>query len=346
MNKEKPMSSKNRDILIHLLGSIAFLSIPIFSSPDFNTGKNLWTITPFLNNFCVQFLLLVFFYINHYVLLPFFYFKEKKVVYSIFILLFLIIILKVPDYFFPFEIHKPNMPSMNRMEPPKFDFHFIREGFIQFILVIVISFLIKLNKRYDDLKDQKQVAEISYLKAQINPHFLFNTLNSLYALTIQKSDLAPIAVLKLSGIMRYVVTESSQEFVTLEKEINYISDYIQLQKIRLDESVNFKYEIKGQLLNKSIAPLILIPFIENAFKYGINPDEDSFIHISIETDEKYIILDVENSIVNSIVDEASKTEEGLRNTQKRLEIIYPNKHELTINETEKKYEVTLKIDLT
>jgi LytS/YehU family sensor histidine kinase len=243
-------------------------------------------------------------------------------------------------------MHKPNAFSRNRMEPSKFDFHFIKEGLIQFVLVIVISFLIKLNKRYDDLKNEKQVAEISYLKAQINPHFLFNTLNSLYALTIQKSDLAPVAVLKLSGIMRYVVTESSQEFVTLEKEINYISDYIQLQKIRLDESVNFKYEIKGQLLNKSIAPLILIPFIENAFKYGINPDEDSFIHISIETDEKYITLEVENSIVNTTVDETSKTEEGLRNTKKRLEIIYPDKHELTIHESEKKYDVTLKIDLT
>ncbi|HRG18523.1 MAG TPA: histidine kinase [Flavobacterium lutivivi] len=340
------MSVNNRNILIHILGSIAFLSFPIFSSPDFNTGKNLWIITPFLNNFCLQFLLLIFFYINHYILLPNFYFKDKKFIYLIFILLFLIVILKVPDYFFPFEIHKPNAFSSNRMEPPKFDFHFIREGLIQFVLVIVISFLIKLNKRYDDLKNEKQVAEISYLKAQINPHFLFNTLNSLYALTIQKSDLAPVAVLKLSGIMRYVVTESSQEFVTLEKEINYISDYIQLQKIRLDESVNFKYETKGQLLNKSIAPLILIPFIENAFKYGINPDEDSFIHISIETDEKYITLEVENSIVNTTVDETSKTEEGLRNTKKRLEIIYPDKHELTIHESEKKYDVTLKIDLT
>ena len=315
------MSVNNRNILIHILGSIAFLSFPIFSSPDFNTGKNLWIITPFLNNFCLQFLLLIFFYINHYILLPNFYFKDKKFIYLIFILLFLIVILKVPDYFFPFEMHRPNSFSRNRMEPSKFGFHFIKEGLIQFVLVIVISFLIKLNKRYDDLKNEKQVAEISYLKAQINPHFLFNTLNSLYALTIQKSDLAPVAVLKLSGIMRYVVTESSQEFVTLEKEINYISDYIQLQKIRLDESVNFKYEIKGQLLNKSIAPLILIPFIENAFKYGINPDEDSFIHISIETDEKYITLEVENSIVNTTVDETSKTEEGLRNTKKRLEII-------------------------
>ncbi len=241
------MSVNNRNILIHILGSIAFLSFPIFSSPDFNTGKNLWIITPFLNNFCLQFLLLIFFYINHYILLPNFYFKDKKFIYLIFILLFLIVILKVPDYFFPFEMHRPNAFSRNRMEPSKFGFHFIKEGLIQFVLVIVISFLIKLNKRYDDLKNEKQVAEISYLKAQINPHFLFNTLNSLYALTIQKSDLAPVAVLKLSGIMRYVVTESSQEFVTLEKEINYISDYIQLQKIRLDESVNFKYEIKGQL---------------------------------------------------------------------------------------------------
>ena len=152
-------------------------------------------------------------------------------------------------------------------------------------------------------------------------------------------------MLKLSSIMRYVVTESSQDFVALEKEINYIKDYIELQKLRLDDSVLLSFEIHGSAMGRAIAPLILIPFIENAFKYGINPDENSFIKIDITIENQSLLMNVKNSMAATEIEEEFKTQEGLKNTQKRLELIYPGKYELEVQEGNKIYDFNLKIDL-
>jgi len=216
---------------------------------------------------------------------------------------------------------------------------------IPFLLVIALAFLIKINAQLNEIHDEKLNAEVSYLKAQINPHFLFNTLNSLYALTLQKSNDAPNAVLKLSSIMRYVVTESSQDFVALDKEINYIKDYIELQKLRLDSNATLTFEVKGNTTGRAIAPLILIPFIENAFKYGINPDENSSIEIKIDIENQTLQMKVKNTIVASEIDEELKTQEGLKNTQKRLDLIYTGKYDLEVHENENVYDVNLKIEL-
>ena len=162
---------------------------------------------------------------------------------------------------------RPN-ESYHFPQPREHSELFDAQFLIPFLLVIALAFLIKITNRLNEINTEKRNAEVSYLKAQINPHFLFNTLNSLYALTLQKSNEAPIAVLKLSGIMRYVVTESNREYVPLEKELNYIKDYIALQKLRLDPNVSLVFEIDGEPFGKAIAPLLLIPFIENAFKYG------------------------------------------------------------------------------
>jgi LytS/YehU family sensor histidine kinase len=145
--------------------------------------------------------------------------------------------------------------------------------------------------------------------------------------------------------MRYVVTESSQDFVTLDKEINYIKDYIELQKLRLDNSVMLTFDIHGTTTGRAIAPLILIPFIENAFKYGINPDKDSYIKIAIEIQNQSLSMSVKNSIVASEIDEGFKTEEGLKNTQKRLDLIYSGKYDLEVIEDGKEYGVNLRIEL-
>jgi hypothetical protein len=275
------MTKVNRTLFLHIIGSLAFLSIPILSSPDFNTGQNLFTINPFLQNFSRTLFLLFFFYLNYYVFLPKLYFSNKKLYFFITILLCFLLIYTVSNLLFPFDF-QPKMNNGNKppIKPNQF-FHFFESGFFQFIIVVTLSYLLKINQRFETIKQEKQLAEISYLKAQINPHFLFNTLNSLYALTITKSDEAPNAILKLSNMMRYVVTESSQDFVPLSKEINYIKDYIALQKLRMNEDVNFSFNYKGDEVGKSIAPLIIIPFIENAFKYGLNPDEESEIRIEI-----------------------------------------------------------------
>lgn len=348
---------QNKNFFLHLLGSISFLSLPILLSPDFNTGQNLFTINPFLNHFSQQILLLVFFYLNYYWLVPHYFLGKKPTLYYYLINgLCIALILFIPSYFFPFHeggdktVPTEMINNLHRMEKfPKrrngfFD-PFMEGGLFKSGLILGLSYLLKMNQRFSELKNEKLSAEVSYLKAQINPHFLFNTLNSLYALTLQKSDEASKAVLKLSGIMRYVVVESSKEHVSLSKEINYIEDYIELQKLRLDESVNLKVNIEGDSNNKQIAPLVLIPFIENAFKYGINPDEQSYISILIKIFENELYLEVENSIVNAEISEEFKTEQGIENTLKRLEFIYPKKHQFRVFESETVYTIQLKIYL-
>lgn len=339
------MTAKTRTIFLHVLGTLAFLSIPIFSSPDFNTGQNLFAITPFLQNFSRTVFLLLFFYLNYYVLLPKLYFSNKKILFFIIISICFIAIYMGSNVLFPFDF-QPKIENGNKppMKPNQL-FHFFESGFFQFIVVVFLSYLLKLNQRFETIKQEKQLAEISYLKAQINPHFLFNTLNSLYALTITKSDEAPNAVLKLSSMMRYVVTESSQEFVPLSKEINYIKDYISLQKLRMNDDVNFSFKCIGDVNGKAIAPLILIPFIENAFKYGLNPDEDSEISIDIAVVDFNLTLVTKNKMVVHELPEDMKTETGIENTKKRLEFIYPNKHLLEISELENEFIIRLNINL-
>ena len=146
------MTKATRNIILHILGSIAFLSIPIFSSPDFNTGQNLFHIAPFLQNLTRYFLLLIYFYLNYYYLLPKLYFHNKKIIFFVITLLGLILILKIPEVIFPFDFHHsfPQRPSEMRREPPKMLFHFVEGGFFQFLFVIIISYLFKINQHFDN----------------------------------------------------------------------------------------------------------------------------------------------------------------------------------------------------
>jgi len=340
------MTNTTRFYLINLLGCFAFLSIPVFSSPDFGLGWQMIYINPFQKSFVRFVLLLILFYTSYYYFVPKLYFNQKKWLFGLALIVSYLALISITNAIFGSHQFMPRPNSNHNFPQPRehselFDAQFL----IPFLLVIALAFLIKITNRLTEINDEKRNAEVSYLKAQINPHFLFNTLNSLYALTLQKSDEAPNAVLKLSSIMRYVVTESNQEYVTLDKELNYIKDYIALQKLRLDQNVSLAFKIEGEPFGKAIAPLILIPFIENAFKYGINPDTESYIHIDILIENQNLKLSVKNPKAATEVDEALKTEEGLKNTQRRLDLMYAGKYTLTVVEDEKTYDVTLKIDL-
>lgn len=343
------MKKKTLFLLLQFFGILAFLSIPIISSPDFSYGLvKLVTIPPFQRSFLSYVLLLLFFYFNYYYFIPKFYFNQKKTFYVALLILCFLLFLSLPNLIIPIDFtnlaknpHFKNRPIPHKHSFEPFDFGEI----ISFGFVLCLSFLFKLNQHIKEIKTAKLNAEVAYLKAQINPHFLFNTLNSLYALTITKSDEAPSAVLKLSSIMRYVVTESAQDFVPLEKEINYIKDYIDLQKLRMNEEMIFRFSIEGNPIGKTIAPLVLIPFIENAFKYGINPEEDSEISIAIAIKESQLILDIKNKMVVDEISDEFKTEKGIEITCKRLDFIYPNKHQLEISEDQNTYHIHLNIDL-
>ena len=336
------------------------LSIPILTSPDFGSGVSLFKFSGFKRSFCAYILLLIFFYANYYVLITKLYSKKKWITYSIVMIFCFLIISFLPSWLFSIKpdtifpkVQIPDfgnsrglIPEIGKMKPG-FNFFQFRDTFIfQFLIAIILSLVLKLDNQLKEIKSDKLRAEVSYLKAQINPHFLFNTLNSIYALTITKSDKAPNAVLKLSDMMRYVVTESDNEKVPLQKEIQYISDYIALQKLRIGDNVDFVYKINGNPIGKQIAPIILINYVENAFKYGINPDVPSKIFIFIKIEEKSVYLEVKNDIVANKSSMPLNTEEGAKNTKQRLDMLYEGSYKLDIKETKDSYSVKLYLKLT
>ena len=185
---------------------------------------------------------------------------------------------------------------------------------------------------------------MSILKTQINPHFLFNTLNSIYALSLKKSDETPSAIVKLSGMMRYSITEVEQSMVLLEKEIQFISNYIALQRIRLGTTCTIEFESKNDCEFERIIPLVFIAFVENAFKYGISTETHSLIKLSIINTDGKLEFKIYNQKLNKTLD-INSTEIGISNTKKRLELLYPEKHELKITETKNNFSVDLKLNL-
>lgn len=180
-----------------------------------------------------------------------------------------------------------------------------------------------------NLENEKLSAELTFLKSQINPHFLFNSLNNIYALSYRQSSKTPEAILKLSEMMRYMLNESNELFVPLSREIAYIQNYIELQRLRFKDGGNVSLTIEGNLENRMIAPLILIPFIENAFKHGIANNPDSPIVISIKLGDG---LDFTLSNLKSRHNKDESSGVGLNNVHRRLNLLYPNKHSLQINE--------------
>ncbi len=201
-----------------------------------------------------------------------------------------------------------------------------------FLIGLLTGLYLRTRKHLEMIEAEKNKAEIAYLKSQINPHFLFNTFNSIYSLAIkEKADQTANGMLKLSGMMRYVVSETSHDYVPLEKEIDYIDNYIELQKLRLDKSVQLHYLVNGTAENKQIAPLILIPFIENAFKHGVSPDDVSIIDIEIKINDQ-LELTVKN---NKVAVGQTRDEQlgfGIENTRTRLQLLYPNQYHLTIED--------------
>ncbi|BDS11241.1 sensor histidine kinase [Aureispira anguillae] len=220
--------------------------------------------------------------------------------------------------------------------------------FMYFVITLVISIIEslkdaqQLNQR---LKSEKNIAELALLKSQVNPHFLFNSLNSIYYLAIKKADEAPKAIIALSDMMRYVFTEASNDSVPLLREIDYITKYIDLQRLRLPKHTEVKSEISVQEETLMIAPLLLIPFIENAFKYGVSTRKATTIYLQITADADQLSMKVLNTIIATEQEEIeTKTGTGIDNVKRQLELIYPNRHTLSINNDGNVFEVKLKIN--
>ncbi len=215
------------------------------------------------------------------------------------------------------------------------------------IFSIVNAWMVERNEMAD-LESKTLQSELKFLKSQINPHFLFNTLNSLYAHTLKKTDDAPDIVLKLSEMMRYMLYDCNEKEVFLDKEIKYIQNYLDLESIRHGGRIDIKFEIDGQVNQQKIAPLIMMPFIENAFKHGTTSQiNEAFVYFKLNVDRTKLFLNLRNSkaasIPKPIIIQSGGI--GLTNVKRRLDILYPNKHHLHIDESPKEYQVSLQIDL-
>ena len=205
---------------------------------------------------------------------------------------------------------------------------------------------IKLRKAAQQLRIEKQEAELNYLKSQTNPHFLFNTLNNIYSLARDKSDLAPESILRLSEILRFMLYDTGGEYISIEQELKIISDYLALEKLRYDDSlrVSFKYEIED--MKQPLPPLLLIPLVENAFKHGVSETRNQpFVDIQLTADQKQLEFVVKNSTEKFSGERSVKENIGLSNLRRQLELLYKD-YNLSVQQGESVFTATLRINLT
>jgi hypothetical protein len=211
----------------------------------------------------------------------------------------------------------------------------------------------KMLKSYYEKMEEKVIlvretanAELQLLKAQVHPHFLFNTLNNIYSFTMNKSPLAGELVLKLSATLNYMVNDCEAPSVPVEKELKMVEDYIGLEKVRYGDRLDMTLEIKGDYQNKMIAPLLLIPFVENSFKHGSSKMlQHPWIKLKIVIKENVLYMDLNNSKPFQFALQNGKSGIGLKNVQKRLELLYPNRHDLVIRSIDEEFSIHLQIAL-
>ncbi len=211
-----------------------------------------------------------------------------------------------------------------------------------------ISTFQKLNLEKENLKLEKEniQLELNFLKSQVNPHFFFNTFNNIYSLIVDKDEIAADIVVRLSGLMRYTLYESSSEKIPLKKELEFIRDYVFLEKIRHKDHVTIGLQEKGDPGNLEIPPLIMVTFIENAFKHGVNNTiEASWVTINIEIADGELLFKVDNSKPKKRVKENVRGGIGIANAKRRLDMLYKDRHELKIKNDPLQYEVELQIQL-
>lgn len=376
--------NKNITIIItHVATWVCFFMLPYIFFPKskdipFDISRYIITLLIAINVF-----LLVFYYLNTLLLIPKLLFKRKRILYLVCIVTCFAAFFYVPKEAAHWitgndeetirqeiiqqhraqrekqRLQSPDSSKQNNAthKPAPFfgrnnDLRYFPGSYAVFILVFAIGTSLSVMqewKKIEDNKDQiereKINTELSFLKSQINPHFFFNTLNNIYSLAITESKDTASAVLKLSSIMRYVLTDTQNNKVALQSEVDFIKNYIDLQLVRLTDKVKVDFLTDGELGNKEIAPLLFIPFIENAFKYGISTKDNSSIEIKLVAKNEAVSFSVINTIVKSENIVKDTTGIGINNVKRRLELLYPDKHTLTASENNNQFIVHLDIDL-
>ncbi len=343
------VSQRNRVLLLHLLFWCIYLSFNIYQASFFSQQRGydwsrglMFTGIQFGFTFTVA-------YLNYFIFLPRFLKHKKAWRYFL-------------EFIVPFALLVALRVFLQRYlvtDSPRAEFFYSHMYIIQVaaITLFITAFVgmlrfavgwFELEARKREMENEKLYAELNFLRAQINPHFLFNTLNNLYYLAYSKSDNTTEVISRLSQMMRYMIYESNHEKVLLSKEIEYMQNYISLEQLRLNNEVPIQFTIEGEPENIWVAPLIFITFLENAFKHGVsNKNTGAWVNILIRMNGKQCTYRVENSKQPVATDsKEGKSGIGLQNVQRRLELSYPNQYQLKAEDKPDRYTVQLDITLS
>ncbi|MHC1737478.1 MAG: sensor histidine kinase [Ignavibacteriaceae bacterium] len=297
-------------------------------------------------------------YFANYYLVPEFLLKKKYIKFTIFCILSLVFFVLAIKSLYYFYIAKTFFPPASAKSYYSVSFFYptylISIAFSLCTIVFIVGF-IKLVKQWfvtqqitQKLEKEKLEADLKFLRSQMNPHFLFNVLNNIYALALKKSDRTAEMILRLSSMLDYLLYETSSAFIPVEKELKLINDYIELEKLRYGSRLNMEITIEGELETVLIAPLVIFPFIENSFKHGASNElTKPWIKVHLRIQVNKIELSVSNSKSEKGIETKGAHSEGIgiKNVQRRLELIYPSKHSIEILDENNVFSVNLVINL-
>lgn len=338
---------RNRVFLLHLsfwCFYVSFYAYAISSRPGREISLTRMTLSLTLQ---LSFAMLVT-YSNYFILLPRYLKHQKTWKYLV-------------EFIIPFAVLIFTRVHLQRYIMESFDIHeryyyttfyIVQLSFDTILITIFVGMLrfatgwFELEARRKQIENDKLVNELKFLKAQINPHFLFNTLNNLYYLAYSQSPNTTEVIAKLSQMMRYMIYDSNYQQVLLTKEIEYMKNYISLERLRLNNEVPIDFEVEGEVESKLITPLIFITFLENAFKHGVSANNpESWVKINIQVKDNVCTYTVENTKLKGVIETKEKSGIGLQNLKRRLELSYPERYTLTTDDQPDHYFVQLKLSL-
>ncbi|MEO8886081.1 MAG: histidine kinase [Mucilaginibacter sp.] len=291
------------------------------------------------------------FYSSYLLVAPRLFLKRQYIV-AIFYAVIILAVIIGWRYIIEFNFLKPVLNFDNyKGHIPKWEYYiqnifyyYFPSYFAYGLMCFFVEAWYKNNRRQQELQKEKLITELAFLRSQINPHFLFNTINDIYTLTYQQSEQAPEALLKLSVILRYMLRDGNEDFMPLSREYEYLENVIALQRIGAKGLACINFVKEGYIGDQLVASLLFISFVENAFKHGVLDDDKSPIEIYLNADNTTVTFKVANKKNNAFKDKMGGI--GLCNVLRRLELIYPEKHSLTIDENEEFYKVNLVLKLS
>lgn len=329
----------NQNLLWVEIGLLVFIALAFFFGTSFREGQEInWTRLLFLFNYLLAALII------NYVLLPNYYYKGRYMFFAVGAVLVVIGSVVIDE----FVLEKIFFPDTRGSQFAGLFFNFIRS--LPMIMLFVGSKFAwdaqQKERELSVLKEAINDSQLQFLKSQINPHFLFNSLNNLYSYALVQSEKTPGIILELSSLLRYMLYDCRESYVPLDKEAKYIDDFIKLQSLQIEDRGDVSFTTSGNFKETMIAPLILIVFIENCFKHSTSSQSDKIkidVHLGLE--DNVVHLRCQNSH-----DKSSNTDNltegiGLENVKTRLNLLYPDKHELSIHQSDDMYTVDLKINI-